>query len=109
MKDILSEQIVQISFLGQMIASKRKSMRKENILSLVLGNEWTVKKYVYGFHACKTTQFKLLAEDRVKTSDCVFHRHQASFVWERERRDKTSLEVGPVAVVSVEENLRWLF
>ena len=38
-------------------------------------------KYVYGFHACKTIQFKLLAgEDGVKTSDCVFHKCQAFFV-----------------------------
>lgn len=46
LKDILSGQIVWIRFLGQMTMSKRKAVRKENILSLVLGNEWTVMKYV---------------------------------------------------------------
>lgn len=75
LKDILSEQIVWIRLLGQMTISKRKAVRKENILSLALGNEWTVMKYVYGFHSCKTTQFKLLAEDI-----CVFHTYQAFFV-----------------------------
>lgn len=46
LKDILSEQIVWIRFLGQMTMPKRKAVRKENILILVLGNEWTVMKYV---------------------------------------------------------------